>query len=190
MSHHTVRSYLELLVADLHDSPAAALPAQPGQAAREVPPSLPGDSGILHRLLDIETDDDLLGHPVRGASWEGWVVENILAEMPDWRGHFYRTARGAEIDLVLEKGRKRIAVECKASTSPEPTAGFWHALSDLEIADAWIVCLVKEKLPGAQRGYRRHAERLPARPSLNRFGSVSSLIASQRPIPGISRRGT
>lgn len=60
------------------------------------------DSGILHSLLDIENHDDLLGHPVRGASWEGWVIENILDEFPGWRGYFYRTSTGAELDLVLE----------------------------------------------------------------------------------------
>jgi predicted AAA+ superfamily ATPase len=70
------------------------------------------DTGILHALLDIETWDDLLGHPVFGHSWESMVIESVLAQMPGWRGAFYRTATGAEIDLVLEKGRRRISIEC------------------------------------------------------------------------------
>jgi predicted AAA+ superfamily ATPase len=104
-------------------------------------------TGILHSLLDIGNHDDLLGHPVRGSSWEGWVIENILGEFPGWRGHFYRTSAGAELDLVLEKGRKRIALECKLSAAPEVGQGFWSALSDLEIKETWIIAPVKESYP-------------------------------------------
>lgn len=105
------------------------------------------DSGMLHALLDIETWDDLLGHPVFGHSWEGMVIENVLAHLPGWRGSFYRTARGAEIDLVLEKGRRRIAVECKASTSPELTPGFWSALEDVGAREAWVVAPIEGSYP-------------------------------------------
>lgn len=147
VSHTTIRSYLDLLSATY--------------MMRILPPLLPNlrkrlmkspriylrDSGILHALLDIESHDDLLGHPIRGASWEGWVIENILGELPGWRGYFYRTAAGAELDLVLEKGRKRIAVECKLSTAPEVGQGFWSALSDLEIKEAWIIAPVKGSYP-------------------------------------------
>jgi len=146
-SHTTIRSYLDLLSETF--------------MLRILPPLLPNlrkrlikspriylrDSGILHSLLDIESHDDLLGHPVRGASWEGWVIENILGELSGWRGYFYRTATGAELDLVLEKGRKRIAVECKLSAAPQVNQGFWNALSDLEITEAWMIAPVKQSYP-------------------------------------------
>jgi predicted AAA+ superfamily ATPase len=108
------------------------------------------DTGILHALLDIETWDDLLGHPVFGHSWESMVIENVLAQMPGWRGSFYRTAKGAEIDLVLEKGNRRIAIECKASSAPEPTQGFWNALEDIGTREAWIVAPIEGSYPLAR----------------------------------------
>jgi hypothetical protein len=105
------------------------------------------DTGLLHALLDIKTHNDLLGHPVYGSSWEGFVIENIAAAHPDWKQYFYRSASGAEIDLVLEKGRQRLAIEIKASTSPEVKRSFWNALNDLQIDKAWIVAPVESAYP-------------------------------------------
>jgi predicted AAA+ superfamily ATPase len=77
------------------------------------------DSGLLHALLDIHDQEDLLGHPVVGASWEGMLIENILNALPPTaRATFYRTAAGAEIDLIIEFGvRERWAIEIKRSIS-------------------------------------------------------------------------
>ena len=63
---------------------------------------------------------------------------------------FYRTAAGAEIDLVLTRGTKRIAVECKASAAPRVSRGFWNGLEDLEIEKAWVIAPVKESYPIAE----------------------------------------
>jgi hypothetical protein len=105
------------------------------------------DTGILHELLDIETHDNLMGHPVFGASWEGLVIENILDEFCGWNAGFYRTSAGAELDLILEKGKRRIGIECKASAAPQVSKGFWNALDDLQIREAYIIALVKEPYP-------------------------------------------
>jgi hypothetical protein len=102
---------------------------------------------MLLALLDIETWDDLLGHPVFGHAWEGMVIENLLAHLPGWRGGYYRTAKGAEVDLVLEKGRRRIAVECKASAAPQLTQGFWTALKDIGTPEAWVIAPVEGSYP-------------------------------------------
>ena len=104
-------------------------------------------TSILHSLLGINKADDLLGHPVCGASWEGFAMENILSQLPGWQAAFFRTSVGAEIDLVLTKGRKKIACEFKASTAPQVTRGFWNALDDLKISEAWIIAPVKEAYP-------------------------------------------
>jgi len=147
VSHTTIRSYLDLLSQTF--------------MIRMLPPYLPNlrkrlvkapklyirDSGILHALLDIHDQGDLLGHPVVGASWEGLVIENVLSELTGWRGFFYRTANGSELDLILEKGRTRIAVECKTSPAPQVTQGFWNAIRDLDISEAWILAPVKEAYP-------------------------------------------
>jgi len=91
------------------------------------------DSGILHTLLDIEDFDDLMGHPMTGPSWEGFAIENILNEMNGWNASYYRTSHGAEVDLIIEKGRKKIAVEFKLSSSPKIEKGTHLALDDLGI---------------------------------------------------------
>jgi predicted AAA+ superfamily ATPase len=105
------------------------------------------DSGLLHALLDIETHDNLLGHPVYGASWEGFVVENVLSVLPDWRAFFYRTSSGSEVDLILTRGKRRIAIECKASTSPDLNRGFWNAINDLVIEEVWVIAPVRDFYP-------------------------------------------
>lgn len=108
------------------------------------------DSGLLHCLLRIATQDELLGHPIAGASWEGWVVEQILARLPARSSaSFYRTSSGAELDLVVERsgGRGPLAIEIKRSSSPKPTRGFWSALEDLGNPRAFIVCPVAERYP-------------------------------------------
>jgi hypothetical protein len=84
---------------------------------------------------------------VRGASREGLVIENVLAAFPGWQASFFRTSAGAELDLVLEKGKRRIAVECKASSAPTVTRGFWSALEDLRIEEAWVVAPIASAFP-------------------------------------------
>ena len=93
------------------------------------------DSGIAHALLNIGTYNDLLGHPVVGKSWEGFVIENIMAVLP--RGaeaFYYRTSGGAEIDLVIESGgspRETWAIEIKRSSSASLKRGFHEACDDI-----------------------------------------------------------
>ena len=106
------------------------------------------DSGILHALTAVTDMNGLLGRPWIGASWEGFVIDNILAATgPAVRASFYRTAKGAEIDLVLERGDVRIAVECKASSAPKPQRGFWTAVEDLGAVRSWIVGPVADAYP-------------------------------------------
>lgn len=108
------------------------------------------DSGLVHGLLGIRDELTLTGHPVMGASWEGFVIENLLAVAPPWTlASFYRTAAGAEIDLVLElPGRNSPwAIEIKHSLSPRPTRGFHNALEDLQPEKAFVVYAGTERYP-------------------------------------------
>jgi hypothetical protein len=105
------------------------------------------DSGLLHALLALADQHDLHGHPVVGASFEGWALEQVLAaKPPTWRSSFYRTATGVELDLLLERpGRQGVlAVEFKYSSAPQPSKGFWQALADIKPVHAWIVAPVNE----------------------------------------------
>ncbi len=103
------------------------------------------DTGLLHALLGIRNADDLSGHPAAGASWEGFVVEQVCARLPaDVPVSFYRTAAGAELDLVLETGGRRIGIEAKLSSAPTVTRGFWQAFEDADVSEAWVVAPVRE----------------------------------------------
>ena len=107
------------------------------------------DSGIVHTLLGLDDRDAALGHPVAGGSGEGFVVENLLRAAPDRvKSWFYRTAAGAEIDLVLEMpGGKRWAVEMKRGLAPMLDRGFHHARQDLEPERSFVVYSGDDRYP-------------------------------------------
>jgi uncharacterized protein len=99
------------------------------------------DAGILHALLMADSMDSLSGNPIVGNSWEGFIIEQITGVLPDsCKAYFYRTDAGAEMDLVIVSGRKKITgIEIKYSLSPKPTKGFWSALTDTGCKKAFIV---------------------------------------------------
>lgn len=99
------------------------------------------DSGIAHALLNIGTFNDLLGHPVVGKSWEGFVIENIASVLPQHVGiHYYRTVGGAEIDLVLEfSPSERWAIEIKKGSNTQLGRGFHEACADIAPQRKYVV---------------------------------------------------
>ncbi len=147
VSHHTIDTYIGIL-----EDVYLARTLRPYHATLKkrlvkTPKLYLRDTGLLHALLDIRSHNSLLGHPGYGVSWEGFAIENILAANPGWRPYFYRSASGAEIDLLLEKGTRKIALEIKASTAPTVSRGFWNALDDLQIDKAFIIAPVGENYP-------------------------------------------
>ena len=147
VSHHTVRSYMEIMAATFVLRLLPPFEANLKKRLVKSPKVYIRDSGILHALLDIDSQNDLLGHPVYGASWEGLVVESLIAATPGWQHSFYRTATGVELDLVLRKGPRTVAVECKAAGAPAPTRGLRQALKDLGISEAYLVAPVGDSYP-------------------------------------------
>jgi len=147
ISHTTFRSYLDLLEQTFMLRILPPFSVNTRKRLVKSPKVYLRDSGILHALLRIESHEELMGHPVFGASWETVVLENVIAAAPDWEPFFYRTAAGAEIDLVLVRGQRRIAIECKASMAPKISRGFLNALDDLAPESAWIVAPVREGYP-------------------------------------------
>lgn len=99
------------------------------------------DSGLLHELLGIGDIEALAGHPVVGASWEGFVIENLISCVPPrTEAYFYRTNAGAEIDLILKFRTGEIwAVEIKRGLSPSLTKGFHSALADVNPGKSFVV---------------------------------------------------
>nr|MBF0221856.1 ATP-binding protein [Desulfobulbaceae bacterium] len=102
------------------------------------------DSGILHGLLNIEEYDSLLANPVAGASWESFVIENIIHGHSRWQASFLRTSNGAEIDLLLERSGHRHLFECKLSKAPKPSRGFYELTDSIQPDSAWVVAPVDE----------------------------------------------
>ena len=147
VSHTTVRSYLDTLAQTFMLRLIQPLHVNVKKRVIKSSKVYLRDAGILHSLLRIDDKNDLFGHPVFGSSWEGFALENILTAYPEYSPYFYRTSSGVEVDLILEKGTKRIAFEFKSSQSPRVSKGFYQALRDLSIEHAYIISPVDEQYP-------------------------------------------
>jgi uncharacterized protein len=147
ISHTTVRKYLDLLKETFMVRILLPMDTNLNKRLIKAPKVYLRDSGILHTLLNIHTKNELLGHPVAGASWEGIVIEQMLSLFGEEDCGFYRTAGGAELDLVVRKGDRKIAIECKASLAPRLERGFYQAMEDLQIDEAWVISPVDSSYP-------------------------------------------
>lgn len=129
----TAHSYIDLLCDLLLVRRLMPWHANVGKRLVKSPKVYVRDSGLVHALLAIESMDDLLSHPVVGTSWEGFVLENLLACAPTGtQAHFYRTSGGAEVDLLLSlPGGALWAIEIKRSLNPKLERGFHAACEDL-----------------------------------------------------------
>jgi predicted AAA+ superfamily ATPase len=147
VSSHTIRKYIDLLAQTFVVRVLPAFSINLKKRLIKAPKIYIRDSGILHSLLDIETSQDLFAHPTYGTSFEGLVIENILTRFPRWQASYFRTSNGAEIDLILTKGLKTIAIEIKASTTPRLSKGFWNSIEYLSPDQVIVVAPVKEEYP-------------------------------------------
>ena len=148
----TIGRYLDLMVDLLLVRRLQPWRSNLGRRLVKAPKVYVRDSGICHALLGIETLDELLGHPVVGGSWEGFVIETIVGSLPrraSWG--YYRTAGGAEIDLVVDMGAGEIwAIEIKRSTAPSVSKGFHSACEDLKPKRKLVVHAGDESFPLAR----------------------------------------
>jgi hypothetical protein len=105
------------------------------------------DSGLTHALLNISNYTDLLGHPVVGGSWEGFIIENIMSVAPpNAQPFYYGTPGGAEIDLILEfSPTERWAIEIKRNSSPSISKGFYTACEDVKPEKRFVVYAGKDR---------------------------------------------
>ena len=149
VSSQTVSRYTDLLVDLLLVRRLQPYHVNVGKRLVKSPKVYIRDSGLLHALLNIGDRNALLGHPVVGASWEGFVIENLINAAPALTvPGFYRTSGGAEIDLLLElPGGDRWAIEVKRSHVAKPTRGFYEACEDLKPAKRFVVHAGLERYP-------------------------------------------
>ncbi len=156
VSESTVRRYLDLLTDALVIRQLQPHHANLKKRQVKSPKVYVRDSGLLHQLLGIGNMKELLSHPKAGASWEGFVIEQVLAREPHDEAGFWATHQGAEMDLILRRGSRIFGVECKRTDAPRMTPSIRIALEDLGLARVAVLH------PGVKRF--RIAERVEAVP--------------------------
>ena len=145
VSSPTVTRYLDHLVQSLMLRRLEPFHANLGKRLVKSPKIYVRDSGLLHYLLGMRNVHDLMGHPNTGASWEGFCIEQICNHLPTGASvSFYRTAAGAELDVVVETGRETTGFEIKFSSAPKVSKGFWQACEDIGVHKAYVMAPVQE----------------------------------------------
>ena len=145
ISGQTVGRYIDLLC-DL--MLVRRLPAWHGNVGKRLirsPKVYVRDSGLVHALLGLSNLDAVLGHPIAGSSWEGFVMEQLMNAAPQAQASFYRTSNGAEVDLVLTfRNQQTWTIEIKRSSAPTVSKGFYQAATDLGAVRKLLVAPVEQ----------------------------------------------
>lgn len=152
VSHTTVKRYLDVLT-DFYM--VRQIPPWSGNIKKRLvksPKIFLRDTGLMHRLLNLSDFETLLSHPCVGASWEGFIIENILNHLSEkWRYSYYRTATQIEIDLVLEGPAGEVwAVEVKRSIAPKVSKGFHIGREDIKATQSFVIYPGSERFPLAK----------------------------------------
>jgi predicted AAA+ superfamily ATPase len=150
VSSHTTRKYIDILEQTFIVRVLPPYKINTKKRLIKSPKVYIRDSGILHSLLWIETMEDLFANPIYGSSFEGFIIENILTRLSRWQASYYRTSNGAEVDLILTKGNKTIAVEIKSSTSPKVSKRFWSSIETIAPDQTYIIAPVEGTYPIAE----------------------------------------
>ncbi len=145
VNESTVRRYLDLMSGVFMVRQLPPWFENLGKRQVKAPKVYVRDTGLLHALLGIANQRDLEHHPKVGASWEGYAVEEVLKALRPDDAYYWATHNGAEIDLLLFKGGRRIGVECKRADAPALTPSMRIALADLKLDEVRVV------YPGAKR---------------------------------------
>ena len=144
VSHVTIRRYIDILESTFMVRTLQPFHKNIKKRLVKTPKVYIRDSGLLHALLDIDNMNELFGHPVVGASWEGFALEAIVNMFSDWKSYFYRTSSGEEIDLILQKKNRTIAIELKVSTSPRLSKGIYNTLEVINADQCLVVTPIDE----------------------------------------------
>src|ERR1017187_3339627 len=139
VNESTVRRYLDLLTGVFMVRQLPPWFENLGKRQVKAPKVYICDSGLLHTLLDIGTARDLALHPKVGASWEGYAIEEVIKALRPEASYYWATHGGAELDLLLLKGGRRIGIECKRTDAPTLTPSMRIALEDLKLSELKVV---------------------------------------------------
>jgi uncharacterized protein len=139
VNQSTTRRYLDLLDGLFMVRQLPAWHANLGKRQVKAPKIYFRDTGLLHQLLGVHDDSDLLLHPRVGASWEGLVIEEVIKRVRPDEAYFWATHAGAELDLLLLTDGRRIGVECKRMDAPKATRSMHTAMDDLKLDQLYVV---------------------------------------------------
>lgn len=141
VSDHTVRRWLDVMSGALVLRQLAPWHANIAKRQVKAPKVYVCDSGLVHHLLGLRTYEEVLGHPVCGATWEGAAISSVIDRLgARWADcYFWRTHAGAELDLLVMRGDTRVGFEVKRNSAPRVTPSMRHALADLDLAHLWVV---------------------------------------------------
>ena len=151
MAHTTVRRYLDLMTGAFLVRQLPPWFENVGKRVVKAPKVYLRDSGLLHALLGMESRRELEGHPKLGASWEGFALEAVLRRFGDDYAYFWATHGGAELDLCVFKGGRRLGFEFKYTSSPQVTRSMRTAMDDLKLTHLYVVYPGTKKFPLAER---------------------------------------
>lgn len=147
LSDKTVRSYLDILTGTYMVRQLQPWIANLKKRQVKSPKVYFRDSGLLHSLLEITDNHGLLGNPKVGASWEGFVIEQVLQIVRPNQAYFWATHNGAEIDLLFPVQGKNYGVEVKLNEAPKITASMYTALTELKLERLWVIYPGKKAYP-------------------------------------------
>lgn len=149
----TVRRYLDVMSGALVVRQLQPWHANLSKRQVKSPKVYVRDSGLLHALLGIENRTDLERHPKVGASWEGFLLEQVVSHLsvPEEQMYFWATHAGAELDLLVDRGRRRMGFEFKRTSTPKVTPSIRSAVEDLELQEVVIIHAGDESFPLAKR---------------------------------------
>ncbi len=171
VSEPTVRRYLDILTGVFMIRQLQPWHANLKKRQVKAPKIYLRDTGLLHQLLGIRSEKELLTHPKCGASWEGYVIEETIKAVEPDEAYFWATYQGAEIDLVLFKDGRKLGVECKRQDAPRLTTSMRIALEDLKLEQIVVI------YPGARR--YSLADRIHAVPLEALVDGTKSLFSSK-----------
>jgi len=158
VSESTTRRHLDLLTDALMVRQLQPYHVNISKRQVKAPKIYVRDSGLLHQLLGVDSPKTLMTHPKVGASWEGFVIEQVLMTVNHDESFFWATHQGAEIDLVLRRGSELLGVECKRIDAPRMTPSIRVALKDLNLTRVAVLYPGSKRFPIAE-----HVEAVPLR---------------------------
>ncbi len=153
VSHTTVRRYLDVMESTFMLRCLKPWAANISKRQVKSPKVYYRDSGLLHVMLGIASPEELRNHPKVGASWEGFMIENVLQalQVEDYDSYFWATNRGAEIDLLIQQGGRLRGFEVKRSSAPAITRSMRIALNDLELSQIDLIYPGEKTFPLSDR---------------------------------------